>query len=146
MQQGEAAQCDKEQQKEDMEMGVESKKKIVALFYKQQATEAEALMKKETEAAILGFLKKEQRETEVWAENLKKESEAFISANIKEKQRDAEEWAKKWAVNSYWKFVQQGEAANKEQQSDPTEMWVETNREFVASCYEEQAPADSCYA
>ena len=135
VQQGEATQRYEEQQKEDMEMWVENKKKLVALFYKEQATEAEALMNKETETAIRGFLAKKEIEAKVWAENLKKESQAFISANIKEKMTKAQEWAEKWAVDFYWKFVQQGEAAKKEQRTEALDMWVTKNLQNVASFY-----------
>ena len=74
-------------------------------------------------------------ETQVWAENLNKESQAFISANIKEKMTKAQEWAEKWAVDFYGEFVQQGEAANKEQRTEALDMWVNLNLQNVASFY-----------
>ena len=66
---------------------------------------------------------------------MKKESQAFISANIKEKMTKGQEWAEKWAVDFYGKFVQQGEAAKKEQRTKALDMWVDQNLQNVASFY-----------
>ena len=46
-----------------------------------------------------------------------------------------QEWAEKWVEDFYRKFVQQPEAANKEQRRKALDEWVDQNLENVASFY-----------
>ena len=46
-----------------------------------------------------------------------------------------QEWAEKWAVDFYEKFLQQGEAANKERRTKALDMWVDQNLQYFASFY-----------
>ena len=69
----------------------------------------------------------------VWAEKFKTESKALISADITEKQRSADKFADKLAWHHYLTFLQQGEAANKEQQSRQADFDAQEAKEINAT-------------
>ena len=78
-------------------------------------------MIKDAEDEISEFTWREKLQVDVWAEKFKKESKALISRDIKEKQRTAD------------KFMQQGEAAKKEQQSRQEDFDAQEAKEINAT-------------